>query len=224
MRTERTAYDEKLDAILSASARVFAEKGYHNASIRDIARETGVSLSGLYYYFQSKEELLYLIQDHGLGTLLRMLEERLEGVTSPEEQLRILIHNHLTYFVNNMAEMKVISHEADSLSGEFREQVNRKKRRFTEIAKRILSELRPDSDLNPRVAAFALFGMLNWIYTWYRPDRDVGAERMARDMTRIFLHGYLGSEGARDCGEAFGTPPLAASAREWERRQRRTIP
>jgi AcrR family transcriptional regulator len=223
MRTDRTPYDEKLDSILSASAKVFAEKGYHNASIRDIARYTGVSLSGLYYYFQSKEELLYLIQDHGLGTLLGMLEERLEGVADPEERLNILVHNHLSYFVNNMAQMKVMSHEADSLSGEFLEQVNRKKRRFTEIAGRILIDLRPESDVNPRVASFALFGMINWLYTWYHPERDVGAERMARDMTRIFLNGFLGTESRRGGGAKFQPPSLAAALPEWDQSKPRKV-
>src|SRR5215210_4171661 len=80
MTDERSAYDEKLESILRTAASIFAEKGYHQASIRDIARATGVSLSGLYYYFDSKEELLFLIQDHAFGTLTGNLERMLEGV------------------------------------------------------------------------------------------------------------------------------------------------
>ncbi|MQA90939.1 MAG: TetR family transcriptional regulator [Gemmatimonas sp.] len=194
MRLDRTPYDEKLDAILAASARVFAEKGYHNASIRDIARASGVSLSGLYYYFQSKEELLYLIQDHGLGTLLDRLEERLQRVVRPEDKLRVLIRNHLTYFVSNMAQMKVMSHEADSLTGEFKAQVNRKKRRFVDIAGEILNELNPNTDLDLRVSTFALYGMINWLYTWYRAERDPDADVLADTMTRIFIEGYRGNK------------------------------
>ena len=94
MTAEKSPYDEKLGSILSAAAQIFSAKGYHNASIRDIARATEVSLSGLYYYFQSKEELLYLIQDHALGTLLDRVEESLEGVSCPETRLRILIEKH----------------------------------------------------------------------------------------------------------------------------------
>src|SRR5690606_37781278 len=116
-------------------------KGYHNASIRDIAHATGVSLAGLYYYFQSKEELLFLIEDHALGTLLENLERRLAGVNDPRARLRILIHNHLSYFVESMAEMKVLSHEADSLTGEFRQRIGGKMRRITEIAAEILTQL-----------------------------------------------------------------------------------
>ena len=154
MQPERTAYDEKLESILRASAQIFAEKGYHQASIRDIARATRVSLSGLYYYFKSKEELLFLIQDHAFGTLLRRLDEVLDGVDDPHRKLRLLVENHLGFFVNNMAE--------------------------------------PGIDL--RVATFSLFGMMNWIYNWYRPERDVPVEQLAENMTRIFLAGILHSE------------------------------
>lgn len=191
MPHDRTAYDEKLTSILRRATAIFAEKGYHSATIRDIARATHVSLSGLYYYFQSKEELLFLIQDHAFGTLLRNLESVLAGVVDPQVKLRLLIENHMRFFVDNMAEMKVLSHEAESLTGEFRTRVNAQKRQLTEIASDILRELRPDSDLDLRVSVFALFGMMNWLYTWYRSDRDVPVERLADDLTRLFLGGYL---------------------------------
>jgi len=194
MAPERTAYDEKLESILRTSAVIFAEKGYHQASIRDIARATNVSLSGLYYYFKSKEELLFLIQDHAFGTLLRGLETMLEGVDDPVRKIRLLIENHLRYFIGNMAEMKVLSHEAESLTGELRHRVNSKKRRLSEIASEILAEIRPQSEIDLRVATFALFGMMNWLYNWYRPDRDVAVERVAEDMSRLFLGGFLQGE------------------------------
>src|SRR5690606_23406418 len=104
MSQESTAYDQKLESILRTAASVFAERGYHRASIRDISRATGVSLAGLYYYFQSKEELLFLIQDHALEQLIGGAEERVVGVTDPRERLRRLMENHLRYFVQNMPE------------------------------------------------------------------------------------------------------------------------
>lgn len=194
MQPERTAYDEKLESILRASAQIFAEKGYHQASIRDIARATRVSLSGLYYYFKSKEELLFLIQDHAFGTLLRRLDEVLDGVDDPHRKLRLLVENHLGFFVNNMAEMKLLSHEADSLSGEYRKSANAMKLRLTKIAMEIVQELGPAPGIDLRVATFSLFGMMNWIYNWYRPERDVPVEQLAENMTRIFLAGILHSE------------------------------
>ena len=187
---ERSAYDEKLESILRAAARIFAEKGYHQASIRDIARATSVSLSGLYYYFNSKEELLFLIQDHAFGTLLNNLERLLQGEEQPHRRLRLLMENHLRYFIANTAEMKVLSHEAEALTGDFRRRVNAKKRRLTEIALDILREIRPAGDVDLRVATFAMFGMMNWLYNWHRADRDVPLDKIVDDMYRIFLEGF----------------------------------
>jgi AcrR family transcriptional regulator len=208
------SYDEKLESILRTAAEIFAEKGYHQASIRDIARATKVSLSGLYYYFQSKEELLFFVQDHAFGTLLGNLERRLEGVDDPQRRLRLLIENHLRFFVENMAEMKVLTHEADSLTGEFRTRVNAMKRRLTEMVTQILTELRPSSDLDLRVSAFALFGMMNWMYNWYRPERDVPVERLADEIGRLFLGGFL-QEGAAIAAGAPAASPGVARPSVW---------
>src|ERR1700688_1321396 len=89
----------KLQSILRHAAQVFSEKGYEGASIRDISRSSGVSLAGLYYYIKSKQELLYLIQIHTFKTIVARLEKRLPEATSPVDKLRVLVHNHLDYFL-----------------------------------------------------------------------------------------------------------------------------
>lgn len=205
MSQGRTTYDAKLQSILRTAALVFAEKGYHRASIRDISRATGVSLAGLYYYFQSKQELLFLIQDHALESLVAGVEQRLPYARNAEEKLRILIDNQLRFFVENMAEMKVLSREAESLGGEFRASVEAKMRRLTLLAKEILREVDPRSELDERVSAFCLFGMMNWLYVWYRPGWDADVDRLVHDMTAIFMGGYLGRHEQR--------PPLALAIR-----------
>ena len=112
-------YDQKLEFILRTAARIFAEKNYHSTSMRDISRETNVSLAGLYHYCKSKEELLFLIQDNCFGRVLERLEQRLEGVEDPITKLGIFIENHLSFFAANMSEMKVLSHEAESPARRF---------------------------------------------------------------------------------------------------------
>jgi len=218
MADERTAYDEKLESILRTAAGIFAEKGYHQASIRDIARATGVSLSGLYYYFNSKEELLFLIQDHAFGTLLNTLEDRLAGEADAQRRLRMLMENHLRYFTANTAEMKVLSHESESLTGDFRRRVNAKKKRLTELAMDILRELRPDGDVDLRVATFALFGMMNWLYNWHRPEADVPIEKLVDDMYCIFVGGFL-PDGAAVSDVARSTGPADAHPVMWRSEQ-----
>ena len=78
-----TRFDRRLARILVHATNVFCDKGYAAASMRDLSRASGVSLSGLYYYFKSKEELLYLIQKHTFSTIVDRLRERLDGVEDP---------------------------------------------------------------------------------------------------------------------------------------------
>src|SRR6478752_8196414 len=134
-------YDQKLEFILRTSARIFADKSYHSTSMRDISRETKVSLAGLYHYCKSKEELLFLIQDNCFGRVLERLEERLADVVDPVLKLRIFIENHLSFFAANMAEMKVLSHEAESLQGQLHTHVSTKKDKYTRLARKILKEI-----------------------------------------------------------------------------------
>lgn len=192
-------YDQKLVHILKTSASIFADKGYHSTSIRDIARETDMSLAGLYYYFSSKEELLYLIQDYCFTTVIDECKKLLAGVADPVSRLRLLIENHLNYFVNNMNEMKVLSHEANSISGELFRKINAKKRHYVEMVLGLLAEIAREhrvEGVDPRVAAFSLFGMMNWIYNWYNPKKDLDVEALSRNIMRIFVSGILG-EGAQ---------------------------
>ena len=195
MTEPSTTYDEKLARILQTAAASFADKGYHDTSIRDISRATGVSLSGLYYYFRSKEELLFLIMEHCFATVLEGAQHVLAEEKDPERRLRLFIENHLRYFVSNMKEMKVLSHEARSLTGDYRRLVNTKKGQYTDLCIEILGELATAESIDPRIGAYSLFGMMNWIYNWYKPERDVPVARLAEDMSRLFLNGYLGGAG-----------------------------
>ena len=193
----QSRYDQKLVHVLKTSAGVFAEKGYHSTSMRDISRATKMSLSGLYYYFKSKEELLFLIQDYCFTTVIEDCRRLLKGVDDPVRRLKLLIENHLNYFVNNMNEMKVLSHEANSISGDLFRKVNTKKRQYVDLVMNLLAEIARENrvdHVDVRVATFSLFGMMNWIYNWYDPRKDVDVEGLSRNITRLFLKGFLGDK------------------------------
>jgi AcrR family transcriptional regulator len=194
-------YDQKLEFILRTSARIFAEKGYHSTTMRDISRETRVSLAGLYHYCRSKEELLFLIQDNCFGRVLERLQERLEETTEPVEKLRLVIENHLSFFAANMAEMKVLSHEAESLAGEMHEHVSGKKQQYTQLVRQILSEVQQvqspsGQQIDLTVATYALFGMMNWIYNWYDPNGKLSVIDLVENITRLYFSGFLTGENS----------------------------
>ncbi|HEX3681259.1 MAG TPA: TetR/AcrR family transcriptional regulator [Bryobacteraceae bacterium] len=190
-----TRYDRRLAEILTHATEVFCKKGYEGASMRDLSRESGMSLAGLYYYFESKERLLYLIQKHSFTTIVQRLKTRLAGGSDAEQRIRIFILNHLEYFLANQAAMKVLSHEAEVLKNGFASEVAAIKREYYRICVGLLDDLKRERDLrfSTRIAVLSLFGMMNWIYTWHNPRVDADAASMARDMGDFFLRGVMDS-------------------------------
>jgi AcrR family transcriptional regulator len=190
-------FDLRLAEILNHATDVFCEKGYEGASMRDLSRASGMSLAGLYYYFQSKERLLFLIQKHTFTTIVQRLKARLEGVDDPERRIRIFILNHLEYFLANPESMKVLSHEDDALKNGFASEVAAIKREYYRICVGLLDDFKGERGLqsSTRIAVLSLFGMMNWIYTWHNPRVDADAEQLSREMGDIFLRGVM--NGAR---------------------------
>jgi len=192
-----TRFDRRLANILAHATNVFYEKGYAAASMRDLSRASGVSLSGLYYYFESKEKLLYLIQKDTFTTILARLRPRLEEVDHPTERIRMFIRNHLEYFLSNQKAMKVLSHEDDVLKNGFGSEIAAIKREYYRICMELLNDYKRANGLefSSRTAVLSLFGMMNWIYTWYNPRVDADAKALAREMGDIFLRGIGAASG-----------------------------
>ena len=206
-------YDQKLEFILRSAARIFAEKSYHSTSMREISRETNVSLAGLYHYCKSKEELLFLIQDNCFGRVLERLEQRLQDVKDPVARLGIFIENHLSFFAANMSEMKVLSHEAESLRGDLYAHVSTRKDKYTKLARTILHEVQQTGDskepIDLTVATYALFGMMNWIYNWYDPQGKLRVSDLADNVMKLFLNGFMSD------GMHHNVPLLSESPSVW---------
>jgi len=188
-----TRYDRRLAELLDHATEVFCKKGYEGASMRDLSRASGMSLAGLYYYFESKERLLFLIQKHTFSTIVEQLKAKLEGVADREKRIRIFILNHLEYFLANQAAMKVLSHEDDALKNGFGSEILAIKREYYRICVGLLEDLKRErgTQVSTRIAVLSLFGMMNWIYTWHNPRVDADAASIAQEMGDIFLQGVM---------------------------------
>jgi AcrR family transcriptional regulator len=196
-----TRFDRRLAEILDYATEIFADKGYEGASMRDLSRLSGISLAGLYYYFESKEKLLYFIQQHTFTTIIERLLQRLATTSDPEARIRIFVHNHVDYSVAKTKAMKVLSHEDDVLKNGYGTELAATKREYYRICFGLVEDLTradglkprgdaaaPD-DVSTRTAVMGLFGMMNWLYTWYRPTVDPDAAVLAREISDIFLRG-----------------------------------
>jgi AcrR family transcriptional regulator len=201
-KPQDSRFDRRLGEILDYATEIFADKGYEGASMRDLSRLSGISLAGLYYYFESKEKLLYFIQQHTFNTIVERLRKRLATTADPETRLRIFVHNHVDYSVAKQKAMKVLSHEDDVLNNSYGAELTAIKREYYRICLGLVDELAKSealkvrsgnagatSGINTRTAVMGLFGMMNWLYTWYNPRVDPDAEVLAREIGDIFLSG-----------------------------------
>ena len=179
-------YDERLDHLLGSAARVFADKGYHPTTMRDLAAASGMSLAGIYYYVRGKEDLLALVQERCFLRVLAGAERAVQAAKDPIDRLQAFIRHHVAFFAQHMAEMKVLSHE------ESPRRVSDIKRRYVDLLEAVLKGAAPDEKVVDRsAAAYILFGMMNWIYTWYDPAGEIGPTRLAELMASIFLGGFV---------------------------------
>lgn len=188
-----TKFDRNLDRVLVAAARAFAAEGYDRASIRSVADHARLSVAGLYYYVRSKDELLYLIQYRVFDSLVARFRREAAAVDDPEEQLHLLVRNHLERFVGNLAELVVCSRELGRLSGDFNARIEAKQREYFGLALGLFAELkaRHGSVTDPRTAALCMFGSINWVHTWYRPRGGLTPAVLARDFVHLVLRGFL---------------------------------
>src|SRR6516165_10086053 len=160
-------FDRKYAEILDFATEVFADKGYEGASMRDLSRLSGMSLAGLYYYFDSKEKLLYLIQKHTFTTIIDRLRQLLAESADPEERIRIFVHNHVEYALAKQKAMKVLSHEDDVLKNGHGAELAAIKREYYKICVRLVDDLtkaesagqrtRTRSGISTRTSVMGLF-------------------------------------------------------------------
>jgi len=186
-------YDHRRERLLAAAARVFARQGYDGTSMRDLAKASQMSLAGMYYYVKGKEDLLFHVQQACFEQVSRGAEAALAGAQGPEARLATFIRHHVTFFATHMPEMKVLAHEAESLSGAMLEEVRRLKRAYVDRCAGLLADLDgqgEEAHVRRHVCAYTLFGMMNWIYTWYDPAGPLGVQELAETITQLFLNGY----------------------------------
>ncbi|HUK87258.1 MAG TPA: hypothetical protein VLT85_06310, partial [Terriglobales bacterium] len=139
---------------------------------------------------------------------MERLRERLAGVEDPAQRLRLFIQNHLEYFLAQQAAMKVLSHEDEVLKNGYGSEVRALKREYYRLCLGLLDDLKrcqgvesaKRSGVEGRIAVLSLFGMMNWLYTWYKPRLDGDAQVLARQMGDIFLRGVRSAPTARRAG------------------------
>ncbi len=189
-----TSYDSRLRIALDAAERVFAEKDYGMATMRDIAAAAGLSIAGLYYYLPSKQRALFLVCERALAALVEGLDRALTASPIPQDQLHALVRAHVGFITSKPQAYRALL-LVDSLEGEDRATILELRRRyFARVSDLVIAvqQERPSS-ISTRVATAALFGMMNWAPTWHHVGDASDAARIADEMTTLFLCGMTAS-------------------------------
>jgi AcrR family transcriptional regulator len=187
--------------ILETSARIFCEKGYDRASMGDISEALGLTKAGIYHHIRSKEELLFEIMSYGMDLFESKVLNRVMGIKNPLQRLRATLKGHVLLVTRDRPkEVTVILHESNALKGKYRNAINGRKRRYVQFLKKTFRDLQRAGwarRVDPGVAAFAMLGMINWIYQWHRPGGRLTDEELADALTDLFLRGVIEKQPTR---------------------------
>jgi len=198
----------KMARIGKAAAKLFNEKGYLETSIADIASAIGMSKGGIFHYFPTKNEILYFILSNYMDLVLEGLEKDLEKFEGGFQKIEFIVSRHIALYSKNTSEAKALLHEAHNLPPKHFKVIAGKERKYFEITARVLSDFLGGSVPKDRLTAltFALFGMCNWIYSWYDPRGSLLPKELSEIIHNIFTRGVVSyhplkksSIGARDC-------------------------
>ncbi len=198
-------FDEKFSQICKTSSQLFHQKGFANTTMRDISKATGMSLGGLYHYFENKEDLLFKILRGYMHLTLSHLENELALLSSSKEQIAYILQRHIRLYVNHYYEAKCLLHEKEYLRGKRLAVIKKQERQYFEICRRVIDGLSREAGcwwIHPNVLTFSFFALVNWIYQWYNPKGPVSPDVLTRQLTTFLFQGIYGEKMKNIKGES----------------------
>lgn len=182
------------DRILEAAAEIFSQKGFHAASMQDIAGAVSLQKASLYHHVSSKQEILLSLLDKALDILIDRMASVVEQPLPPEEKLRQAIISYLAALTQHQHLASVLLLEHRSLAPDLQSRHIPRRNRFEALWRALIQE-GIDSGVfccvEPGLAARSLLGVMNWTITWYRADGPLSAEEIAEEYWNFFMRGLL---------------------------------
>lgn len=179
--------------ILVTAAQLFRRSGFHATSMNDISAVLKLSKPGMYHHFRSKDEILFQIMNHAMEMTEQEVVVPVQALGNPEDKLRSLIRRHIHLALREQdQEITVILHENHALPASMRKSVNARKKKYIHFVESLIRELQDAKNnrrVDPKAAAFALLGMINWLHQWYKPGGSLKEDDLVRQFTEIFFSG-----------------------------------
>lgn len=182
------------DDILEAAAQVFRQKGFHGASMANIAEAVNLQKASLYHHVSSKQEILFELLDRALELLLERISPIAAQSIPADERLRLMIREYLQILAENTDLSAVLLFEHRSLEGKQHARHVPNRDKFEALWREVLAEGVRSKRIvceNISLATRAILGIMNWTITWYRPDGDLTIEQIADQYSNLLLNGLL---------------------------------
>jgi TetR/AcrR family transcriptional regulator, cholesterol catabolism regulator len=180
--------------IIEAATRIFSERGYHAASMSDIADAVGIRKASLYHHVRKKEDLLFAIHETLVDELITETLAVSSSSASPADKVRELLHLTMRFIARNRDGVAVFLSERHAVTGERWQALVVKRDLYERMVCQIITEGRGSgefADLPPELVAKALLGMANWAYTWFRQDGPMSADDVGEVFAAIALRGLI---------------------------------
>ncbi|TWO73428.1 TetR/AcrR family transcriptional regulator [Caenimonas sedimenti] len=207
-RGRSATYDDQRELILASAASLFAHRGYPGTSMNQVAEACGLSKATLYHYYKDKYALLVSIADSHVSRLQGIVREALSAETTPEDQMRVLIRRLVEEYAHAQNAHRVLTEDVKFLDPDDRKRVLDKEREVVNGFARVVATLRPDlkDAAMSKPLTMLLFGMINWMFTWMKPDGAVDYEAMAPVVADLFLGGLGAVQAPETAPTTIGDP------------------
>ena len=182
------------DDILKAAAQVFAEKGYHAASMEDIAKVVGLKKASLYHHVDSKQEILVELLDNSLELLIERLEEETQQEMPQDQKLAAVLEAYICALTDNWELSSVLLLEHRSLDKKGLKRHVPQRDKLEAIIREIIEQGVAVGIFNsedPRIAVKAIMGMANWLIMWFQKDGSLSAKEISKMVSDMLLSGLL---------------------------------
>lgn len=185
---------DRAQDIYQTAAQIFFTKGYNSTSLNDIADALNITKAGLYYYVESKQDLLYRIINLGLDSVQTEVLEPAREIADAEQRLRFIIYNHAKLSAGGNHAVIIISHEVNELNFNQREETLKRRRNYFEFVRQTLIELENEKKLQKidlTTATFTILGMILWLSRWFIPNGKMSVEKVCEDVCEMALRGIM---------------------------------
>lgn len=190
-RGRSAGYDEQRELILAHAAALFARQGYHATSMNQVAEACALSKATLYHYYRDKDAMLVQIAEGHVSRLVALVDAVDALPLAPEARLRELIRRIVVEYADAQHAHRVLTEDVKFLPPADRARILARERHVVARFAAAVAALRPELSeaALDKPLTMLLFGMINWMFTWVKPERGFDYEALAPMVTELFLGG-----------------------------------